>query len=622
MAYQTEKIIYTLSQDIKKIVETFYPNYSWEDFDFSLTQPPRKEMGDFSFACFNLAQRVGGKPEEIARVLAEKIKSSKFLERVNNVGPYLNLFLKRNIFFSFLLKDILRNGESYGKIKLGQEKIMVEYSSPNTNKPLHLGHLRNDVLGMAISNLLENRGYKVIRANLINDRGIHLGKVMVAYQMAKEKKWLRASKLLEQKIKGDHLVGNLYVFFEKKLNEEKKKFLKNKGIIWDKLTKTEKKEVELEFFKESKLYQKAQEMLDKWEKGDKKIRNLAKKINQLALSGLKETYQRTKTKFDKWYFESKIYQLGKKIIYQALKKGLCYKNEEGAIEIDLEKYNLGKKILVRKDGTSVYITQDIGLAKKKFDDYNLTKSIYIVANEQDYHFKLLFKILEILGYSFAKKCYHLSYGMVYLPEGKMKSREGKVVEADELLDKMHNLAKREILKREQKISSQELEKRAEKIGQAAIKFYLLNVSPSQDIFFLPEKSISFDGDSGPYLQYTFARIKSIFRKGKIKNSFFSSPIKKNKLNKISLKEEEWELTKLIYSFPEVVRKAADNYAPNLVTEYLLKLAACFNRFYQKYPVLKAPNQEEREIRLYLIKGVEIVLKRSFQLLNIDLCSKM
>ncbi|MBI4653252.1 arginine--tRNA ligase, partial [Candidatus Kuenenbacteria bacterium] len=429
--------------------------------------------------------------------------------------------------------------------------------------------------------------------------GIHICKAMLAYQ-----KWGENKTPESEKIKSDHFIGNFYALFEQ-------------------AAKKEQGEKKLEKITETNFYKEASEMLKKWEQGDEQVIKLWEKINQWVLNGFEKTYQRIGIKFDQWYFESQTYKIGRKIILKALKKGICYQRKDNAIEIDLTKYGLDKKVLLRPNGTSVYITQDIGVAKLKFDQFKFDQSITLTGVEQIYHFQVLFKILELLNFKWAKKCVHLIHEMVNLPEGKMKSREGKVVDSDNLLDEMKKIAQEEIKKRDQTISFEELDQRAEKISLAAIKFHLLKVNPKQTICFDPRKSLSFKGATGPYLQYTYARIQSILRKIQKDNIKQYHGLVHGTVNFSCLKEEgEWELGKRIFEFSDVIKKAAQDYNPALLAEYLLRLAASFNKFYHQHSILKSESKELQNVRLILIQSVAIVLKKGLNLLGIEEIEKM
>jgi len=532
--------------------------------------PPNSEMGDFAFPCFSLAKDLRKNPAQIAQDLSKGIKS-KDLEKIEAKGPYLNFFLDKSYLAQDIIKQILSEQEKFGRGK-EKDRIMIEFPSPNTNKPLHLGHLRNISLGESVSRIFEFEGNKIIRANLNNDRGVHICKSMLAYQeFGKNKKPDR---------KSDHFVGDFYVLFSQKA-------------------------------KDNPEYEtKAQEMLKKWEGGDRKILTLWKKMNKWALDGFKETYKLFGLKFDKEYYESKIYTKGRKIVEEGFKKGIFQKRADGAVFIDLRKEGLDEKILLRPDGTSVYMTQDLYLAKLKDQEFKLDGSIYVVANEQDYHFKVLFLILKKLGYKFADKMYHLSYGMVELPEGKMKSREGTVVDADDLIKNVQELAKGEIKERYPELKGKELEERSLKIALSALKYSLLKVNRSNAMLFNPKEEVSFEGDTGPYIQYSYARASSIIRKSRKKAG---SEIKH--LPEI----HETELIKKLAEFPEIIQQSYKQLNPAIIANYSFQLAQIFNEFYHACPVINSPQEE---FRLALVAAFKIVVKSSFNLLGIDVMEEM
>lgn len=536
--------------------------------------PKDATLGDFAFPCFVLASQLKFSPNQIANKLKESISSlPRSIEKIEVVGPYLNFFVDRKALSLKLIRDITRLKKDYGKRIMNKKIAMIEFPSPNTNKPLHLGHLRNMSIGESVSRIYEFQGFKVIRANLNNDRGVHICKSMLAY-----KKWGK-NKQPTKSIKGDHLVGDFYVLFAKKLKEN------------------------------PKLEEEAQKMLQKWEKNDKSILALWKKMNKWSLDGFKETYERFGIKFDKEYFESEIYTKGKEIILDGLEKGIFQKNSEGAVVINLKDENLGEKVLLRSDGTSIYITQDIYLAKLKSEKYKLDESLYVVANEQDYHFNVLFSILDKLKIADKSKLHHLSYGMVNLPEGRMKSREGTVVDADDLIDELQNLVK-ENLKKRYKLKRNELKERSLKIALSAIKYFLLKVDIKKNMIFNPKESISFDGDTGPYLLYSYARAKSILRK--VKKSDLIPIINK-------LDEKEIELIKKISEFSETAEKAYFQRNPSIIANYSYQLAQIFNEFYHECPVM---GSDQEKFRLLLVESFAQVLKNALNLLGIETLEEM
>lgn len=538
-----------------------------------INSPPDSKMGDFSTnIAFEIAKEKGENPTITAITLISKLDiKNTFFERVKAYGPYINFFLNRKKFSDFVLKQILRKKEKYGSKKKIYKKVIVEFLSPNTNKPLHLGHLRNMSLGESVSRIIENQGFNVKRINLYNDRGIHICKSMLAYE-----KWGKGKKPNK---KTDHFVGDYYVMFS---NKEKKN---------------------------AKLLEQAQELLNKWENGDKNVRKLWNKMNKWAFTGHKITMKRFGLKkFDKIYYESDFYDQGKQIVLDGLKNKVFSKEKDGRIYADLG--NKSKKYLMRADGTSLYITQDLYLAKLKYKDFKFSKSIYVVASEQDHQFKVLFKLFKMLNYPFADNNYHLSYGMVFLPEGKMKSREGTVIDADNLMDELNNLAKKEIKNRGKRPNNS----LCENIGLAALKYYLLKISNKKSITFNPEESISFEGDTGPYLLYSLVRAHKILIKSNEKPNY--------RINSELFGDIEFNLIKLLSSFPDVLNDASDKYSPHLLCNYAFKLASNFNTFYENCPVIKAETSNLINARLLLVYSFSVVMKKCLYLLGIEDVKKM
>jgi len=535
--------------------------------------PPSPEMGDYAFPCFFLINELKEEPHQIAIELRARIGNppSDF-EDIQTVGPYINFFVDRKLFSEELINKILKQKDKFGKLSTGKgNRTMVEFLSANTNKPLHLGHLRNMSIGESVSRIFEFNSEKVIRANLYNDRGIHICKSMAAYKLYGKNKH-------PGKQKPDHFVGDFYV----KFNEKSKK--------------NEKLELE------------SHRLLQNYEKGDKETIALWQKMNKWCLDGHKKTYEKFGISFDKEYYESKIYTKGKEIIEEGVKKGIFKREKKGGVVIRLGKGKSGKKFLLRPDGTSVYITQDIYLAKLKFEKFKLTKSFYVVGNEQDYHFEVLFKILEKLGFN-SKGLKHLSYGMVNLPAGKLKSREGTKVDGDDLIDKVQELVRKELHKRE-KLSKRELESRSLKIALASIKYFLLRIGIKKNMVFNPKESINFEGETGPYLLYSFARANSILKKIKSKN---------NKFKIEQLNQSEIKLVKKLSQFPEVVLNAYSNLNPSLIANYSHQLSQIFNEFYHSSPVI---GSEQEAFRLKLVKSFKQVLENSLNLLGIETLEKM
>ena len=588
----------------KNIRENIINIYKIDIKDIELDIPPQDNMGDYAFSCFSLAKELKKNPLEIAKELKKDYQVSKLIKEVKNIGPYLNIFINSQEFNKISLLEISKN--KYQKFSQEKKKkIMVEFSSPNTNKPQHLGHLRNNVLGQTISNIL-GADNKVIKANLINDRGIHIIKSMLTWQ-----KYGQGETPQSTNIKGDHFVGKYYVKFEQELKKEKDKYFAN--INLKDLNNLERKELELNFLKQSPLMKEAQEILQAWENNDKEIKKLWQKMNSWVYDGFKETYQELNISFDKIYYESDTYKLGKDLIKLGLKKNIFFKKEDNSIWIDLRADGLDEKLVLRGDGTSVYMTQDLGTAVLRQKKYNLDKIIYVVANEQNYHFKVLFLILKKLDFDWFNNLYHLPYGLVNLPDGRMKSREGKVVDGDDIIQEMKDKAQEIMSKANRQISRTKKEEKEiiNIVGLGALKFFLLSTNPQKDIIFNPHESISFDGYTGPFIQYTHARISNILKKGKkIKK------IKKLDFN-ITFQKEENKLIKELLNFTTIVQKTALEYNPALLTKYLFDLAKIYNNFYQHHSVLKAENDNLKQIRLNLCLETKRILEKGLELLGIE-----
>jgi arginyl-tRNA synthetase len=574
-------------------------------------KPPDPDMGDIGFPMFNYAKILKKGPPQIAQIVAEKIGKGAKAQ-----GPYLNVCLDRGETAKEILEQILTS-EAFGRLgTLKDKKVMVEFSSPNTNKPLHLGHLRNDVLGESVSRILAACGAQVRKVCIINDRGIHICKSMIAYMEEG-----RGRTPESEGIKSDRFVGDFYVCFNKTLKAEVEE-LTAKGI------KKEEAEVQAPIMK------KAQDLLRKWEAGDNETVELWKKMNNWAIEGMKQTYARTGVSFDKYDFESENWTLGKDEVLNGLERGIFYRQDDGAVAVDLSAEKLDKKILLRSDGTSIYITQDFGTAIKRHESWPFDKLIYVVGSEQQYHFKVLFSLLDKLGYSWAKSLYHLSYGMVNLPEGKMKSREGTVVDADDLLESLRDMALAEIREKEREDEVGNAVETAEKIALGALHYFLLQPSPAKDMLFDPKESLSFNGNTGPYLQYMGARISSMLRKTGLapinescKNNEAinteTSPYS-NTTHDFSLLsgDEEWELIKTLASYPQAIASSASHLDPSYLAAYLYELSKNFSRFYHECPILNAGNTELSATRLELSRAVMLVLKDAFALVCIPFLNVM
>ena len=587
---------HNLELAVKKGFKEIY-NTDIESVEFQAT---RKEFeGDITIVVFAFLRHVKGNPVEIGTKIGEYLKENVTeVADFNVVKGFLNLVIADSFFVSSFNK-VLKT-ESFGVIpaKKNEKAVMVEYSSPNTNKPLHLGHIRNNLLGYSVAEIIAASGKKVYKTQIINDRGIHICKSMLAWQRFGNGETPESTGL-----KGDKLVGNYYVAFDKAYKKEIAE-----------LIETGKNEEEAK--KEAPILLEAQQMLLKWEAGDEEVVSLWKTMNQWVYTGFDETYKELGVDFDKNYYESNTYLLGKDIVADGLKKGIFYKKEDGSVWIDLTEDGLDEKIVLRADGTAVYMTQDIGTAIERFKDYDLDELVYTVGNEQDYHFKVLFLILEKLGFDWAKNLYHLSYGMVDLPSGKMKSREGTVVDADDLMTEMTNTARTisQELGKLDGYSNEEKEKLYKTIGLGALKYYILKVDPKRRILFNPEESVDFAGNTGPFIQYTYARIQSILRKADFDYSV--------EIDTIELHEKERSLIKQLQLFPEVIQNAANNHSPALIANYTYDLVKDYNSFYQTVPILGCENMNEKIFRTQLSFKVSQVIKDAFKLLGIQVPERM
>jgi arginyl-tRNA synthetase len=530
---------------------------------------------------FSKALRMG--PPQIAAALSVKLAGVKAPGEAKAVGPYLNVFVDRAALAKALLEDARKPG--YGSSSsLAGARIMIEFSSPNTNKPLHLGHLRNDVLGESVSRILRANGAEVLKINLVNDRGVHICKSMLSYMV-----YGGGRTPSDEGKKSDHFVGDYYV----KFNELKKE--------------------------DEKAEEKAQDLLVQWEAGNAEVLKLWKTMNEWAVGGIKKTYERTGISFDKYYYESQIYLTGKEEVQKGLAAGAFFKAEDGSVRIDLSPIGLEEKVLLRKDGTSIYMTQDIGLAIHRHDDWPFDRLVYVVANEQQYHFKVLFHILERLGYGWAKNLYHLSYGLVNLPEGRMKTREGTVVDADALLDSLRDLALEEIQAKGREEAVGDAGDIAEKIALGAVHYYLIQATPSKDMIFNPKDSLSFNGDTGPYIQYMGARISSMLRKhDKGEGNAQGGAIRPELL----AGDAEWELVRRIAAYPEAVEQAGAEYNPAFVAAQLYELAAAFSKFYHDNPILNCEDKDTAATRLALAAAVKTVLQHGLSLTCIPFLEAM
>jgi arginyl-tRNA synthetase len=567
-------------------------------------QKTRKEFeGDITLVVFPLLKISGKKPELTAKELGEYLSSNlKEIKKYNIIKGFLNLTVSDSFYLDYL--NFCNSQTSYGFAteREDSETYIIEYSSPNTNKPLHLGHIRNNLIGYSMANILKANGKRVIKTNLINDRGIHICKSMLAWQ-----KWSGGETPESSGKKGDHLVGEYYVKFDTEYKKQIKE-LRDQG-------KNEEYAM-----KNAPLILEAQEMLRKWEAKDPEVIDLWNKMNGWVLDGFNDTYKRLGVDFDKIYYESETFLVGREAVLEGLNNGIFYKKDDDSVWVDLSDDSLDEKILLRSDGTSVYITQDIGTACMRQEDYKFDKHIYVVGNEQDYHFQVLALILNKLGFSWAKDLYHLSYGMVELPEGKMKSREGTVVDADDLIDEMIKIARgmSEELGKLEGLTEQEKENVFSIIGLGALKYFILKVDPVKNMTFNPAESIDFNGNTGPFIQYTYARIKSVLRKAGEGNIFIPDRFDAS----VKLEPKEKSLIKLIYDFPEVVRDAGENFNPAVIANFAYELVKEYNQFYHDYSILKAGEVKLRDFRLVLSQMVAKIIKSSADLLGVELPERM
>lgn len=588
-----------LSQKVKEAITSIF-KVELPTVEF---QPTRKDFeGDITVVIFPMLRFVKGNPVQIGEQIGYFLKDEVAeVTNFNVVKGFLNITISNEYYLNFF--EGIRNLQDFGFVsQSAKEAIMVEYSSPNTNKPLHLGHVRNNLLGYSVAEILKASGKKVYKTQIINDRGIHICKSMLAWQRFGNGETPESTGL-----KGDKLVGNYYVAFDKAYKAEIEVMISN-GI--------DAKVAE----KEAPILLEAQEMLRKWEAGDEEVVGLWKTMNQWVYDGFEVTYKNMGVDFDQLYYESRTYLLGKDFVEDGLQKGVFYKKEDGSVWIDLTDEGLDEKIVLRSDGTAVYMTQDIGTAIQRVkDNPDVGGMVYTVGNEQDYHFKVLFLILRKLGFSWAEKLYHLSYGMVDLPSGKMKSREGTVVDADELMDDMTQTASdiSEELGKLEDYSQEEKQELYKVIGLGALKYYILKVDPKKRILFNPEESVDFQGNTGPFIQYTYARIQSILRKAEELGQNLDSP---QELTDLHGKEKE--LLKQLQLYPETIQLAADNYSPALVANYTYELVKEFNSFYQNVSILGEQDQHKKIFRVQLAKKVGEVIKSAFGLLGIQVPDRM
>ncbi|MCA4775619.1 arginine--tRNA ligase [Empedobacter stercoris] len=584
-----------ITQNVLEAIQNVY-QINPESVEIQFT---RKEFeGDYTLVVFPLIRTLKGKPEDIGTKIGENLVENNKITAFNVVKGFLNMSLNSVDFLENYAQNAQNATFGITKVDENSRTVMVEYSSPNTNKPLHLGHVRNNLLGFSVAQIIEAAGNNVIKTQIINDRGIHICKSMIAWE-----KFGNGETPESTNMKGDHLVGKYYVEFDKHYREE------IKALVAQGKTEEEAK-------KEAPIFLEAQKMLRQWEAHDPKVIELWQTMNGWVYDGFAKTYKRLGVAFDEYLYESNTYILGKDIVEEGLNKGVFFKKDDGSVWIDLTEDGLDEKLVLRSDGTSVYITQDLGTAVERFkNNPTLEELTYVVGNEQDYHFKVLFLILKKLGFSWADALHHLSYGMVDLPNGKMKSREGTVVDADELMEDVYITAKEisEELGKLDGLSEDEKAELYETIAMGALKYYILKVDPKKRILFDPKESVDFNGNTGPFIQYTFARIQSLLRK--------ESP-KDFDANSIQLNDVEKEIIRALYDFEDTINKAAVEMSPALIANYVYELVKLFNSFYQNNPILKNEDENVKNFRLYLSQWVANTIQNSLRLLGIGVPKRM
>ena len=600
----TNRSYHTLENHLQKAVSDALKAL----FDINLSpenvrlDPTRKDQeGDFTLVVFPFLKQAHMKPEELGNTIGDYLTAHfpRMIQGYNVVKGFLNLSLTSALYVDQLGE--VADQERFGTRAVGEDAplYMIEYSSPNTNKPLHLGHVRNNLLGYSLAQLLKANGCRVIKTNIVNDRGIHICKSMLAWL-----KWGDGVTPESSGKKGDHLVGDFYVLFDKHYRAEVKELMDSQGLS--------KEEAEAA----SPLMKEARQMLEKWEAGDEQVRSLWKKMNDWVYAGFDETYKRLGVDFDKIYYESDTYLEGKKEVLRGLDEGLFVRDEDRSVWADLREDGLDRKILLRSDGTSVYMTQDIGTAKMRFADYPIDRMVYVVGNEQEYHFQVLSILLDKLGFPFGKELVHFSYGMVELPNGKMKSREGTVVDADDLMQAMHEEAHNvsETQGQIKELPEDERNEVDEIVGMGALKYFLLKVDPRKNMMFDPEESIDFNGNTGPFIQYTYARICSLVSKAGDRVDWKGAALE--------LEEKEKSLVQAIDRFPSVVSAAAGDLNPAAICNYTFDLVKLYNQFYHDCPVLREENAQLRSFRISLSEETGKVIKTAMGLLGIDVPERM
>ena len=585
---------------VREAVKSLYGEQA-ANAELSLQKTRKEYVGDLTLVVFPLLKMSRKKPADTAEEIGKKLMEiCPLVAECNAVNGFLNIKLSNAAWLSELAEIDAAENFGFTVVSENSPLIMVEYSSPNTNKPLHLGHIRNNLLGYSLAKILEANGNKVVKTNIVNDRGIHICKSMVAW-----KRFAGGATPQSTGIKGDHLVGDYYVAFDKEYKKE------IAALVAEGKSEEEAKEA-------APIMQEAREMLRLWEAGDAATRELWATMNQWVYDGFDETYKRLGVSFDKIYYESQTYLVGKQKVLEGLEKGLFFKKDDGSVWADFTKEGLDEKLLLRADGTSVYMTQDIGTATLRFSDYKIDKMIYVVGNEQNYHFQVLSLLLDRLGFKWGKDLVHFSYGMVELPEGKMKSREGTVVDADDLMDEMVATAtaiSKELGK--DGLSEEETAEVCRKVGLGSLKYFILKVDPRKNMTFNPKESIDFNGNTGSFIQYAYARICSVLRKA-AEQGIATTTLSKD----IVLSDAEIELVQQLSTFPAVVRQAGEEYSPSLIANYSYDLVKNYNRFYHDFSILKEENTDVRAFRLQLSRNVAKILRQAMSLLGIELPERM
>lgn len=596
------KLEITLQEAIIKALKSLYGE-SVNTIQVQLQKTKKEFEGHLTLVVFPFLKISKKSPEQTAQEIGEwLVDNESMIAQFNVIKGFLNLVITSSCWIESLNDINAQTNYGFVSEKKDAPLVMIEYSSPNTNKPLHLGHIRNNLLGYALSEILKANGNKVVKTNIVNDRGIHICKSMLAL-----KKWGNGETPESSGKKGDHLVGDYYVLFDKKYKAELSE-LQSKGLSKD------------EAEAQSTLMAEAREMLRLWEAGDMEIVSLWERMNSWVYDGFDETYKKLGVDFDKIYYESQTYLDGKNVVIDGLEKGIFYKKDDGSVWADLTDAGLDHKLLLRGDGTSVYMTQDIGTAKLRFDDYPINKMVYVVGNEQNYHFQVLSILLDRLGFEFGKGLVHFSYGMVELPEGKMKSREGTVVDADDLVEEMVNTAKEtsEELGKLDGYTDEEANEVARIVGMGALKYFILKVDPKKNMTFNPKESIDFNGNTGPFIQYTYARIRSVIRKAEEQKILIPSAVTTN----IELSAKEEYLIQLIADYAAIVKQAGDEYNPALIANYVYDLVKEYNQFYHDFSILREENNDLKIFRLILSTNVAKIIKSGMSLLGIEVPERM